>query len=213
MPWQYPNIVWATFAPTRTYPSFSLCLLLCDCALVWSTTCLLRVDWHSKIRSGPLWIHLGQNTQKMNVSHAHRLKFTCVFTHEIINHVSFEITLLKPCPTKYLSSSNLSAQTVTKPHSGSGEKGLFCQPSEYLVSKKQTKREMLKCLEYPWWSDFNVSLYNESFWKDHSSFSVSSRTVVASVLFKWGKVCKVFSIPTWNGIFNVGRICHVCMLK
>lgn len=96
--------------------------------------CFLEVDCYFRIRTRPfrisVWIKRTKRTNQKDVSytHTHTLcsmhiiiyssEFSCI-TYDVINHVSFKFTTLKPRPTKYLSSSNLSTQTCTKTLSGS----------------------------------------------------------------------------------------------
>ncbi len=179
--------------------------------------CFLEVDWRFRIRT----------RLKKDVSHTHvHLDWlhACHYPLQGIykmRHKMLQIYNSKSSPNqifKFIQFVRL--KHAQKPFQAHRKRALSrplclcCQPSEYLMSLKQTKRKMLKFLVYPWRSvsvHFNVLLYNESFWKDQLSFSATCRMVVAGVLFKRKKVYKVFFIPTWKRIFNVDRFLSLCL--
>lgn len=193
--------------------------------------CFLEVDWYCRIRPFRIsvWIKRTKRTNQKVVSHTHTLtlssmhfifyssEFPCI-TYDVINHQIYNSKISSNQIFKFIQFVHPNLHKNPFRFIGKGHSCcplcLCCQPSEYLTSLKQTKREMLKFLAYPWRSvslHFNVLLYNESFWKDQLSFSATFRMVVAGVLFKRKKVCIVFFIPTWKRIFNVDRFLSICL--
>ncbi len=228
----FPRVTWG-FAFCPLFFTLTECSFICLRSPVKQYMCFLEVDWRFRIRTRlfriSVWIKRTKRSNQKDVSHTHIHLDWLHACHYILQgiymynmrHKTLQIYNSKSSHNQIFKFIQFVHPNLHKNPFRFTGKGhchrplcLCCQPSEYLTSLKQTKRKMLKFLAYPWRSvsvHFNVLLYNESFWKDQLSFSATFRMVVAGVLFKRKKVCKVFFIPTWKRIFNVDRFLSTCL--